>query len=214
MPFGAVVICVLCHEVSSPVWRRVKCHEVSSPSRFLREESTHRKTKTTQPTYGTTPKLNLGHIGWRHALLPLYQHCSPKQLLEEKLWDCFTLLLHFYRHFLLVDDAGLQVYSYEVCISVHVLPYENSKWTTVSLINLVYSLLLMVLLYCKKNGLWCLLAWRQRAMASQFSSHLHNLQWILPWSISVTHVFLVYTCHSSNCYESMLVCYAATTRYM
>lgn len=51
-------------------------------------------------------------------LLPQANSSCKIILYEVNSWNCFALLSHFYRHFLLVDDAGLQVYSYEVCISV------------------------------------------------------------------------------------------------
>ena len=35
MPFVALALRVLGHELSSLFWQRVICHEVSSPSRFL-----------------------------------------------------------------------------------------------------------------------------------------------------------------------------------
>jgi len=36
-----------------------------------------------QPTYGTRPELNQGHIGGRQALSPLRHPCSPNNLISQ-----------------------------------------------------------------------------------------------------------------------------------
>ena len=59
----------------------------------------------------------------------------------------FTLQYsQFFRHFLLVDDAGLQVYSYEVCTLVPsflVATYTNVLWALPLLQSLAISLLVI-----------------------------------------------------------------------
>lgn len=59
----------------------------------------------------------------------------------------FTLQYsQFFRHFLLVDDAGLQVYSYEVCALVPsflVATYTNVLWALPLPQSLVISLLVI-----------------------------------------------------------------------
>ena len=91
--------------------------------------STYGKTKITHSThlYGTGPKSSYS-VHWYEAstlstmlnlgLLPQANSSCKIILYEVNSWNCLALLSHFYRNFLLVDDAGLQVYSYEVCITV------------------------------------------------------------------------------------------------
>ena len=63
--------------------------------------------------------------------------------------DSTLFTLHysqFFRHFLLVDDAGLQVYSYEVCALVPsflVATYTNVLWALPLPQSLVISLLVI-----------------------------------------------------------------------
>ena len=71
----------------------------------------------------------------------------------------FTLQYsQFFRHFLLVDDAGLQVYSYEVCALVPsflVGTYTNVLWALPLSQSLVISLLVIfdcLESYSKKSG--------------------------------------------------------------
>ncbi len=49
----------------------------------------------TQPTYGTGPESNPGHIGGRRALSPLHHPCS-----------CYKVMCYMMRHLHLPQDVG------------------------------------------------------------------------------------------------------------